>query len=416
MIFDSEFSRQEKYRVNSLEQYIYNQLRESPKIRKFISELYRSSHRIIPVTLKNASDVRIYQNNFFGFHDKSPWNQSDQLLLSHRIPFAQDLRFKHSTEMSVGFYNQDDEYCEIDKTTVWNWQQGSNLQWIGDTNTCAYHTFIDGQLITRHYNVDDKTFFDSTIHEAAYSGDANYVVQYNYHRFSQGAEGYGYSNGDEKLSNIPTDVMLSVLSRPDQKTRYEISIEDLNPAPDKTHFHFVSHALFSLDSSKLAFFYRQLWANGYISTDLVIIDLKTMKHDIAPVYDASHMCWTLHGELICFCMYQETPGYYAIRYDEAISVYPIQSDLLIDGHPTWVPNTNSIVTDSYPDKYGIQSLYLLDQKQQKTELLHQARIGAKFRGVNRCDFHPRPNRSGTRVSIDSPYKGRRCQMVLKLDQ
>jgi hypothetical protein len=73
-----------------------------------------------------------------------------------------------------------------------------------------------------------------------------------------------------------------------------------------------------------------------------------------------------------------------------------------------------MITDCYPDKFGVQKLFLYDFDQNECKVLYQTRVGSVFNGTDRCDFHPRSNIGGTKVSFDSPYEGQRCHIVIDL--
>ena len=70
-------------------------------------------------------------NHFFGYYNKSIWDETGRHLLSQRIPMTTgDLTGKEIAE--VGFFDLEcnDFYQVIGHTSSWNWQMGCQLQWL----------------------------------------------------------------------------------------------------------------------------------------------------------------------------------------------------------------------------------------------------------------------------------------------
>lgn len=82
-----------------------------------------------------------------------------------------------------------------------------------------------------------------------------------------------------------------------------------------------------------------------------------------------------------------------------------------DGHPSYSPNGRYIITDTYPDKYGDQSLLLYDCRKDEVMVLDREFSSIRFNGEIRCDFHPRVSHSGKYICIDCIINSKR---MLKL--
>ena len=77
-----------------------------------------------------------------------------------------------------------------------------------------------------------------------------------------------------------------------------------------------------------------------------------------------------------------------------------------DGHPSGEGNV--MVTDTYPNRAGMQSLFLLEDLDHiNIQLLGSFYHPLKFKGVSRCDLHPRLVWRQKAVYFDSVYSGRR---------
>ena len=105
---------------------------------------------------------------------------------------------------------------------------------------------------------------------------------------------------------------------------------------------------------------------------------------------------------------------------EFIKKIPIWTE---DGHPSFSPSKRFILTDTYPDKNHRRTLILYDTK------LKQKHILGKFYSLPnkkyskdpnwdssgmRCDLHPRWNRDGTKVCIDSVHEGYRGMYIIEV--
>ena len=72
------------------------------------------------------------------------------------------------------------------------------------------------------------------------------------------------------------------------------------------------------------------------------------------------------------------------------------------------------ITDTYPDKRGDQHLCLVDLKNSKTYELVALYSPLRYRGQVRCDLHPRWNRDGQFVCVDSTTNGKREMLIIDL--
>jgi hypothetical protein len=81
------------------------------------------------------------------------------------------------------------------------------------------------------------------------------------------------------------------------------------------------------------------------------------------------------------------------------------ADVLVrDGHCSYSPDRKWILNDTYPDKDGLQTLMLYRVADGRRIDIGRFFQPAPLRGKPyRCDLHPRWNRDGTQVCIDSSH-------------
>ena len=91
-------------------------------------------------------------------------------------------------------------------------------------------------------------------------------------------------------------------------------------------------------------------------------------------------------------------------------------ELNTDGHCSYSPDGTRIITDTYPNRKRIASIYLCTENDNRARKI--ARVLSLFKYDNdcRCDLHPRWNREGTKVCIDSVHEGRRGLYVIPVPQ
>ena len=92
--------------------------------------------------------------------------------------------------------------------------------------------------------------------------------------------------------------------------------------------------------------------------------------------------------------------------------YDLDLNLNFDGHPMFSPfDKNIFITDTYPDKKGDQHLIMVDLKNKNIIKISSLYSPLRYRGQVRCDLHPRWDRNGKFICVDSSSRGKR-EMIL----
>ena len=77
------------------------------------------------------------------------------------------------------------------------------------------------------------------------------------------------------------------------------------------------------------------------------------------------------------------------------------SKLNKDGHPMFNPkNKDLFVSDTYPNLFGFQKLFVYSLKKKKIIWKKYIYSPYKYRGIIRCDLHPRWSNDGKKILID----------------
>ena len=86
----------------------------------------------------------------------------------------------------------------------------------------------------------------------------------------------------------------------------------------------------------------------------------------------------------------------------------ISSKLNKDGHPMFNPkNSDLFVSDTYPNLFGFQKLFIYSLKRDKIIWKRYIYSPYKFKGIIRCDLHPRWSNNGKKIMIDFVENGNR---------
>ena len=142
---------------------------------------------------------------FFGYYDKSPLNIDNTKLLSHRVSFdGRDV--KDGDVADIGYFDlSTKEFIKLDETLAWNWQQGSQLQWLPPKfdEEIIYNSIKDDNFISIIYNIrtNKKRTIPFPIYVVHPNGQEALGINYERHYWCRG--GYNYQNIKNKKWDKP---------------------------------------------------------------------------------------------------------------------------------------------------------------------------------------------------------------------
>lgn len=402
-------------------------------------------------------------DHFFGYYDKTPFSGDGKLLLSHRVNFkACRLPEKGDTADIVIWDIETGKSDKLATTCAFNWQQGSMLQWLGpDFNSrIIYNDYRNDQYVSVVLNVQTGKEMVLPIPVYSVSPDGAWAVCVNFERHYWCRRGYAYACGaDEKWrSHLPDEDGVSLLNLKSGehnlilRTRQMVEMNHLTSMDDVDNY--LEHLMFSPDGSKFLFFHRWITRDGGIMTIPYVADRDgNGVHKLGDMGELSHYTWRDQGMALFFG--SMSSGLNVLRKSKTFVRYVIkpirplfrrivkergviEGKLFLprcyfwqntvtgernalnrgkfneDGHPCFRPPAyDSFVSDSYPDKRGYEHLYLCDSH-------HCLELG-KFLSLQgyintpwRCDLHPRWDRQGNRICVDSLHSGSRQMHVFDL--
>ena len=420
-----------------LEQKINYQLNKCPAVKKVVKRVYQlCMYTLSPKVRSEGNIVRVSPDDgkeyFFGYYDKSPWDASGRYMLCMR---ANDTWSDVSPREPADILLLDLEKQETDaarekkiaSTHSWNVQQGCMAQWLGPdfSSRIIYNDCRDGKYVSVVLTVE--TGEERVIPAPVYtvSADGKTALTLDFSRLYELRPGYGYYNVPEKTKGIalPDATAVWKIDLESGKTEALLSYKDFASFQSRAEMreagvvHKVNHLMLSPSGKRCMVLYR--WFIGRRKyTRLITFD--TDGSDMYVLSDddmVSHCFWKNDEEIIAFeNKHGGGPGYYLMR-DKTQEYTHLWSQYSNDGHPSYSPDGQYVVTDSYPNRARMADIKLLrDTDVQAKEAKVIARVFAPFKYDNdtRCDLHPRWSRDGKAICFDSVFEGHRGMYIVRL--
>ncbi len=361
--------------------------------------------------------------HFFGYYDKFPWNASGrfhlalQTTFNNRQPTRNDIAIIGTIDTENG-----NVWTPVAETSAWCWQQGTMLQWLPSE---PEHTII--------YNIRDNDRFLGVIHNlqtgetrrlsrSFYAVCEDYAVGLNHARLHHTRPGYGYADGVENTLPDPhpdTDGVFRI-DLATGESRLIISLQQLfeiDTIP-RMHFgpHWVNHLTISPDGSNFVFLNRCQFDPKVRFNDR-FYRASADGAEIRLVHDNSYFSHFGYLDARTVVAHARLPG----TDEDAYALYDLYEDkhtviganvFSSDGHCSFSPDGRWMLTDTYPDASSDRTLMLYEMASGRRVDIGRFHSPPALVDELRCDLHPRWDRSGQRISIDSAHTGERQVYML----
>ncbi|SMC26338.1 hypothetical protein SAMN02746041_02607 [Desulfacinum hydrothermale DSM 13146] len=364
-------------------------------------------------------------HHFFGYYDKSPWNLSGDKLLALEVPF--DDRPPTARDQAVVgclLLHEGNRFQALGESLAWNWQQGCMLQWHpADPDTWICHNHREGGKfvgLIRNLKGTVEARFDRPFY--AMHPDGMGAISLNFSRLHRLRPGYGYAGVEDPWAEDPLPDGDGLWWMDLQKGSSELilsvkevaRVEPRMYPPDVPHW--VNHVQFSPRGTRFAFLHRWVHPRRGWATRLMVAEADgTRLRPIITTGVVSHYDWKDEDRLLAWAMGAEgRPAFHLYNVESGESRVVGGHVMQEDGHCNFSPNGRWILNDTYPDPYGMRTLYLYDLHGKRRINLDRFLSPARYRGEIRCDLHPRWKRDGTAVCIDSTHTGSRQMYVVNL--
>lgn len=384
------------------------------------NEKFRSEGDVVRVSPDDGFEY------FYGYYDKSPWDMTDRYMICLKVKQTyKSVAPKEPGIVGVIDTQDDNKFRKIGITHSWNVQQGCMAQWMGPdySSRIIYNDFRDGHYCSVIYNFQNKKE-EKVLPMAAYdvARDGSFILSLDFSRLHRMRPGYGYSN-------LP-DTTKGELC-PDKGCIWKIDVEsdkitELFKYTDFAAFepdesmvgaeHKVNHLMISPNCKRFMVLHRW-FQKGRKHTRLVTVNVdKTEMYNLSDDVFVSHCYWKNDDEILSFLRKKETGDHYYLMKDKTQGYQMYWPRLRTDGHCSYSPDGSLVVTDSYPNRKRMAFVYLCKEEQEQPVRI--AKMYSPFRYDNdcRCDLHPRWNREGTKICVDSVHDGRRGLYIIPINK
>lgn len=409
--------------LDKIEVLIHDMLIKTPVIRHFLYGLYqRAVYLFLPKINIEGNIQRITPNDgkeyFFGYYDKSPWDRSERYLLCLRVNDSKKFVAPKEPADIVLIDTVNNEYKKLTSTRTWNVQQGCMLQWVGPdySSKILYNDYRNGKYCSVIMDLDNK--IEKVIDRAVYSvsEDGKTALSLDFSRLHRLRPGYGYSNLPDKSNgeNCPNDTCIWSIDLISGEIKEILKYTDFENFQPRSNMrgaeHKVNHIMLSPDGKRFMVLHR--WLSGTMKyTRLITCNINgTDMYNLSDDDFVSHCCWKSNNEILSYLNKNDSGKGYYLMVDKTQDYQKMWPELVMDGHPSFSPNNKYAVTDTYPNRQRLQSVYIMNGE--KVKCVSRAFSPFKYGGDIRCDLHPRWSRVGNKICIDATFEGRRGMYIL----
>ena len=381
-------------------------------IKKLIILLFRFHGVIFEFFYKKDFSFKTKNNLksfFFGYHDKKPFNFDDTKIIVHSFKNIKNLKDQTSKKISINLIDlKRKKISQLDSTLAWSWQLGANLQWHPKKNIIFFNKKERGIYITKKIDLNSNKIKKLNFSIYNMNSSGNMFLVADFIKIGKLRQGYGFeTRKSKKISNLKK----SKLTIANENGKF-FFLYSFNATKKKSVLGcYINHQTFSPNSDKIAYFYTILKKDNQRQIFFYYYCLKKKKNFLIELSKSnliSHYCWKNNNEIL-FTMKIFKKKYSYILYNINLNKFEnLNSELSNDGHPMFNPkNSDLFVSDTYPNLFGFQKLFIYSLKKKKIIWKRYIYSPYKFKGIIRCDLHPRWSNDGKKIMIDFVQNGNR---------
>lgn len=353
---------------------------------------------------------------FFGYYDKCPWDGDDRRLIALRV--RQTTKSPAPKEPGELVLIDPEVGAPVAVATVhaWNVQQGCMAQWLGPDyrRFILFNDFRDGRYCSVIYDTQamrEVKTLPLPVYDVA--KDGSFALSLDFSRLHRLRPGYGYSNLPDATEGqlCPDAPCIWRMELADGRVTPLLKYTDFAAfEPDERMAgaeHKVNHLMLCPDGSRFMVLHRW-FQKGHKHTRLVTVNSDgTEMYNLSDDDFASHSFWKDERHILSFLRKRATGDHYYLMRDKSPEYRLLWPELRTDGHCSYAPDGGRVVTDSYPNRARLSSVFVCSDETNRAQRVARVLSPLKYVGDCRCDLHPRWNRRGDAVCIDSTHEGRR---------
>lgn len=351
------------------------------------------------------------KHHFFGYYGICPWNQSDKYLLSLESPF-QDHFPTLKESAAIGLVDaKTGKFEKITETFAWNLQQGAMLHWNPlEPDEIIFNDRKDNKIISVVMNIQTgkKRILPAAINGLSHNG--KYALSLSYGRLGRLRKTVGYQGLEDPTINIPhpdnDGVFVMNMLTGERKLAVSILdfyklIKDRRPELKDRHM-WCNHTVFNKNDTRF-FFLGRSNEKGRLQTGMFTANLDGSElREVIPYGSrVSHFDWRNNNQIIATYQKNSRKGHFLFTDGKADHKALGDGFLDFDGHCSFAPNQNWLVTDRKQKLNQSLIIYNVLTKKGKILTTLDMKLRRNISGHLRCDFHPRWNRHGDAICFDA---------------
>ena len=341
-------------------------------------EKFKSEGEVIRVTPEDGYEY------FYGYYDKSPWDAEDRFMIAVKVKKAyKSVAPKEAGIVGVIDTHDNNKFYRIGMTRSWNVQQSCMAQWMGpDFGTrIIYNDFRDGKYCSVIYNFkerEEENVLPMPVYDV--SRDGSFALSLDFSRLHRLRPGYGYSNLPETTENdfCPDLPCIWKMDIPSGKVEVLFNYTDMAAfEPDESMEaaeHKVNHLMISPDGKRFMVLHRW-FQKGRKHTRLVTVNVDgTQMYNLSDDVFVSHCFLKNNEEILSFLRKKDTGDHYYLMKDKTQEYRMYWPELKTDGHCSYSPDGTMIITDTYPNRKRIASVYLCTEEDDRARRIEAMRF------------------------------------------
>lgn len=434
--------------------------------------------RIISDYLSLIFETKAECAEWFGYYNYDTLNTEHTKMLCNRSQSEKPAIKRGDTielgyyEIPFGIWHH------IDYSDSWNWQQGAMLQWLpsenGSETKVIYNCSRNNHLISRIHDIEtDETIdIDWPIYGITPDGKKSITLDLERSYWCRAYHYQSVENKDKDGRIIDGDGIFEI-DLENNRRKLIIDINDIvNLKPDENFNemkHWVEHIMINPDGTRFCFLHRYSPINNIrqYKTRVCLANIDGSELQVLPgwnMYSWSHFAWqgsnkfaiyTYKRPIICNNYISNKQNEKIKNYNPQIilkhiltiikkivpqkiikqiqhnnSFYQqyifneagkcvlndqwINTNLNIDGHPSFTFDEKYMLTDSYPNdlKYRRYIIYNIENK--KSLILAKMLENSRHGNVA-CDLHPKLSRDNQYVVFDTTSSGKHSMVLFQIN-
>ncbi|MCC6694552.1 MAG: hypothetical protein IT365_02875 [Candidatus Hydrogenedentes bacterium] len=356
--------------------------------------------------------------HWFGYYDKHEFDPTGRYVLAMEVDFqGRTPNADDTVRLGMIDTQNGDAWIDIGESRAWSWQQGCMLQWLPASSNEVIYNDRDGD----HYIAVIKNVFTGasrTIPHPIYtvSADGKTGMSVPFARIDETRPGYGYKGVVDPYAadSHPAEDGIRRVDLVTGEAELVITIDQIAaiPAPkDPLGKHWFNHLLFNPAGDRFIFLHRAFWEAGGKSWSTRMFTARPDGSDLYCLADhgmVSHFIWKNPTQILAWAREPGTNDHFYLYTDQTDTTEMIGDGVLpTDGHCTYSPDGKWILTDTYPNKERLMKLMLFRVADSTLVPLGTFFHPREHSGEFRCDLHPRWDRVGKYICVDSICTGYR---------